>query len=133
MAPRFGAGAIARAAEVYPVRTGLYRRFLCGTLPRSEELSEEPMQVMHAIISGAPRQRLLPEATDQVLPGVVWGAFDELLTPAFWLGQAWQHEALGTFSDLRLGRSLVEELAACLLGGFGMPAELGLAAYRRLR
>lgn len=91
------------------------------------------MQVMHAIIGGAPRQRLLPEATDYVLPGVVWGAFDELLTPAFWLGQAWQHQVLGTFSDLRLGRSLAEELAACLLGGFGMPAELGLAAYRRLR
>lgn len=94
---------------------------------------EEPMQVMRAIIGGAPSQRLLPEATDLVLPGVVWGAFDELLTPAFWLGQAWQHQALGTFNDLRLGRSLAEELAACLLGGFGMPAELGLAAYRRLR
>lgn len=59
--------------------------------------------------------------------------FFQLLTPAFWLGQAWQHQALGTFSDLHLGRSLVEELAACLLGGFGMPAELGLATYRRLR
>lgn len=91
------------------------------------------MQVMHAIIGGAPRHRRLPDAKDFALPGVMWGAFDELLTPAFWLGQAWQHEALGTFSNLRLGRTLAEELAACLLGGFGMPAELGLAAYRRLR
>ena len=54
------------------------------------------------------------------------------LTPAYWRGQAWQHRALGSYSDSRLGRSLVEELAACLLGGYGMPAELALAAYARL-
>ena len=62
-----------------------------------------------------------------------WGSFDELLTPAYWKGQAWQHERLGTYDDSRLGRSLPEELAACVLGGHGMPAELGLAAYRRLQ
>lgn len=33
----------------------------------------------------------------------------------------------------RLGRSLEEELMACLLGGHGIPAEVGLAAYDRLR
>ena len=33
----------------------------------------------------------------------------------------------------RLGHSLEEELMACLLGGYGIPAEVGIAAYHRLR
>jgi thermostable 8-oxoguanine DNA glycosylase len=56
-----------------------------------------------------------------------------LFTPAFWRGQVWQHQLLGTYDDNRHGRSLSEELAACLLGGFGMPAWMGLAAFARLR
>ena len=91
------------------------------------------MQTMSAVLDGAVCQLQLPPSESQLLPGVCWGSFDELLTPAYWKGQAWQHEQLGTYADFRLGRSLPEELAACLLGGYGMPAELGLAAYRRLR
>ncbi|WP_420826682.1 hypothetical protein [Myxococcus eversor] len=75
----------------------------------------------------------MPQAESHVLPGIQWGAFEELLTPAFWHGQAWQHEKLGSYRDLRLGRTLAEEVAACMLGGFGMKAELGLAAFARLR
>jgi thermostable 8-oxoguanine DNA glycosylase len=33
----------------------------------------------------------------------------------------------------RLGENVIEEVAACLLGGYGMPAELGLAAFERLK
>lgn len=88
---------------------------------------------MFAVLDGAIRQLQLPPPNSQLLPGVQWGSFDELLTPAYWKGQAWQHDRLGSYGELRLGRSLTEELAACLLGGYGMPAELGLAAYRRLR
>jgi thermostable 8-oxoguanine DNA glycosylase len=91
------------------------------------------MQVIYAILDGRVRELTLPEPKEHVLPGVRWGAFDELMTPAYWRSQAWQHDALGTYDDLRLGRTLTEEVAACLLGGYGMPAELGLAAYSRLR
>lgn len=91
------------------------------------------MQTMYAVLDGAACQLQFPPPESQVLPGVRWGSFDELLTSAYWKGQAWQHERLGTYDDFRLGRSLSEELSACLLGGYGMPAELGLAAYRRLR
>lgn len=91
------------------------------------------MQIMYAILNGKVRKLTLPGPNDHVLPGVAWGAFDELMTPAYWRSQAWQHHALGTYTDLRLGSTLTEEIAACLLGGFGMPAELGLAAYARLR
>jgi thermostable 8-oxoguanine DNA glycosylase len=92
-----------------------------------------PMQVMFSLIDGTIERLELPDPDEHVLPGVRWGAFDELLTPAYWRGQAWQHERLGTYRHLRLGHALAEELAACLLGGFGMKAELGLAAFARLR
>lgn len=91
------------------------------------------MQTMYASIAGVVRSLELPEPDEELLPGIRWGGFDELLTPAYWRGQAWQHEAIGTYACLRLGRTLVEETAACLLGGYGMPAELGLQAYSRLR
>lgn len=91
------------------------------------------MQIMYSHIAGELRSLALPAASDEVLPGIRWGAFDEMMTPAFWRGQAWQHIESGSFCDFRLGRSLVEEVAACLLGGWGMPAELALAAYSRLR
>lgn len=91
------------------------------------------MQVMYATIDGTLRRLALPDSDDFVMPGIRWGAFDELLTPAYWRGQAWQHEQLGTYRFLKLGRTLTEEIAACLLGGFGMKAELGLAAFARVR
>ena len=91
------------------------------------------MQTMFALFHGAVQELRLPAPEDFVVPGVRWGSFDELLTPAYWRGQAWQHEMLGNYADHRLGRSLTEEVAACLLGGYGMPAELGLAAFIRLR
>jgi thermostable 8-oxoguanine DNA glycosylase len=88
---------------------------------------------MYAHIAGELRELTLPPVNQEVLPGIQWGAFDELMTPAYWRGQAWQHTESGTFQDFRLGRSLNEEVAACLLGGWGMPAELALAAYARVR
>jgi len=91
------------------------------------------MQTMYAYIAGELRELTLPSVHEEVLPGIYWGAFDELMTPAYWRGQAWQHVESGTFCDFRLGRSLEEEVAACLLGGWGMPAELALAAYSRVR
>ena len=91
------------------------------------------MQVMYAVIDGRTRTLRLPAPGALVLPGMTWGPFDVLLTPAYWRGQTWQYQLLGRYSNLRLGRTLAEEVAACLLGGYGMPAELGLAAYARLR
>lgn len=91
------------------------------------------MQVVHALLGGNLHELTLPTPFEEVVPGVPWGSFDELMTPAYWRVQAWQHSIIGTYKQLRFGRSLREELAACLLGGFGMPAELGLAAYTRIR
>lgn len=75
----------------------------------------------------------LPAAHCHVLPGVRWGRHDCLFTPAYWAAQAWHHAAELTAAPLRLGRTLVEEVAACLLGGHGTPAEIGLAAFESVR
>jgi thermostable 8-oxoguanine DNA glycosylase len=90
------------------------------------------MQTMFTVRDGITFAREMPDEDNLVVPGVHWGAFDSLFTAAYWCGQTWQARVHGHFSDLRLGRSLTEETAACLLGGYGMKAELGLAAFRRL-
>jgi thermostable 8-oxoguanine DNA glycosylase len=88
---------------------------------------------MYALLSGETFRRDMPASDALLRSGIAWGRFDELFTAAYWCGQTWQAELHGFYRDVTLGRTLVEETAACLLGGYGMPAEIGLAAYRRLR
>lgn len=68
----------------------------------------------------------------EVVPGVPFGNPGHLFSPAFWQVVATDAAGPGTLS-LRLGSTLIEEVCACLLGGYGMPAELGIAAFKRLR
>ncbi|WP_332119549.1 endonuclease III domain-containing protein [Azorhizobium caulinodans] len=89
------------------------------------------MQQVIAEISGRFERLSLPDPTAPVWPGLRWGRFDEPLTPAFWASQAWMAKPERE-DDYRLGRSLKEEVIYCLLGGHGAPAEVGLAASRRV-
>jgi len=82
---------------------------------------------------GAFQQLGLPAPQVEILPGVFWGTFEEFFTPAFWVSRLWIDGVGSPLGDYAVGRSLREEIAACLLGGFGMPAEVGLAAFDRLR
>lgn len=74
----------------------------------------------------------LPDPEDEVMPGVPWGRFDHLFTPAFWFSRAW-YKRLEASMTFRLGETVAEEIVACLLGGYGLPAEIGLAAFTKLR
>lgn len=96
-------------------------------------MNQDSIQKILDLRDQAVRFRLFPPASAEVMPGIVWGAFDELFTPAFWAARAWLHEPERIFEPVRLGRSLIEEVAACLLGGYGIPAEVGLAAFDRIR
>lgn len=62
---------------------------------------------------------------------LTWGRMEELGTCAYWIEQTRRYQ--DDDPTHRLGQDLTEEVAACMLGGFGMPAEVGLAAFRRLR
>jgi len=76
---------------------------------------------------------VLPPASQEIFPGVKWGNVGDFFTPAFWKHQAILQMAQGRYTRHKLTNSLPEELALCLLGGFGMPAEIGLAAFTTLR
>jgi N-glycosylase/DNA lyase len=74
---------------------------------------------------------VLPSENAEVMDGVDWGDAGQPFTPAYW--RALIHQEGSTPPQLRLGTSLLEEAAACLLGGYGIPAEVGLAAFHRLK
>lgn len=63
----------------------------------------------------------------EVMPGVAWGSPNILFTPAYWRDQA--AASACDAQGHRLGTSLKSECVACLLGGYGIPAEVGLAAF----
>lgn len=75
----------------------------------------------------------LPCAGVEVMEGVRWGSVDAFPTPAYWAYQVVARRLVGKPAAYRLGRTLAEEVAACLLGGHGIPATVGLAAYDRMR
>lgn len=75
----------------------------------------------------------LPNPAAEVLPGIFWGCASELFTPAFWKYQSSTLRPHMAAKSFQLGRSIQEEIAVCLLGGHGLPAELGLAAFYRVR
>ncbi len=78
----------------------------------------------------------LPSPSAYVMRGVRWGRADDLGTAAFWYTQArWAALRSDAITDgsHALGRTLEEEVAACILGGYGIPATVGLVAYEALR
>lgn len=75
----------------------------------------------------------LPLPNEEVMPGVRWGLCHALFTPAYWVAQRWYARRTHDYADYRRGTSLREEVAACLLGGHGITAEMNNAAFARLR
>ncbi|NWD69156.1 8-oxoguanine DNA glycosylase [Pseudomonas gingeri] len=75
----------------------------------------------------------LPKPDDEVIPGVPWGAVEAFPTPAYWAYQVYARRLLGERINYKLGASLKEEVGACLLGGHGIPASIGLAAYNHVK
>lgn len=92
-----------------------------------------PIRIMQTVFSPDPSLAplTLPCGDEFVMPGVRWGDAGEAFTPAFW--RALLYQAGPAQPTLKLGRTLLEETAACLLGGYGMPAEVGLAAFARMK
>jgi N-glycosylase/DNA lyase len=84
--------------------------------------------------SGASRSEPVGQQVELVIAGdllrFAWGHPWELGTAAYW---AHQTRELPFTSDYALGKTLAEELAACVLGGHGVPAAVGLAAFYVVR
>ncbi|MDV8008958.1 hypothetical protein [Rhodococcus sp. IEGM 1318] len=62
---------------------------------------------------------------------VLWGEDWQLGTASFWIQQALEFPT-GAGCH-RLGNSLRQEIAACMLGGYGIPGPVGNAAFEVLR
>lgn len=75
----------------------------------------------------------LPAESTEVIPGVKWGSVYAFPSPAYWKYQVLARRVQCTQICYRLGRTLAEEVGACLLGGHGIPASVGLAAYEHLK
>lgn len=75
----------------------------------------------------------LPKAEAEVLPGVPWGAMEAFPTPAYWAYQVYARRLSGDRINYKLGATLKEEVGACLLGGHGIPSNVGIAAFHHMR
>lgn len=75
----------------------------------------------------------LPAADTEVIPGVRWGAVEAFPTPAYWAYQVLARRIASKSIRYKLGTSLCEEVGACLLGGHGIPASVGLLAFDHLK
>lgn len=74
-----------------------------------------------------------PAADEEVMPGVKWGQIEAFPSPAYWAFQVLARRLMNRSVRYRLGSTLKEEVGACLLGGHGIPATVGLAAFRHLQ
>lgn len=59
-----------------------------------------------------------------------WGEYFMIGTAAYWVSQATQ---VSFSHDFSYGKSLSEEVVYCLLGGHGIPAEIGNAAFKSIK
>lgn len=75
----------------------------------------------------------LPTPDTEVIPGVPWGAIEAFPTPAYWAYQVYARRLQGERINYKLGATLKEEVGACLLGGHGIPASVGLAAFHQVK
>jgi thermostable 8-oxoguanine DNA glycosylase len=75
----------------------------------------------------------LPDPEVELMPGVTWGAVDSFPSPAYWLYQVVARRIAGETIRYRLGQTLSQEVAACLLGGHGMHSSVGLAYFEALK
>nr|RDS93375.1 hypothetical protein DWF04_23115 [Cereibacter sphaeroides f. sp. denitrificans] len=68
----------------------------------------------------------------EVVPGVLWGRPEWIPCPAFWAALA-SEVTEASHGFVNLSATLHEEVGFCLLGGYGVTAEMNLAFFEVLR
>jgi N-glycosylase/DNA lyase len=76
------------------------------------------------------RPMRLLSPNEEIVPGVQWGRPEDIFSPAFWASIAASTDSRHGFEN-REG-DLRREVCFCLLGGFGIKAEINRAAYVQL-
>lgn len=67
----------------------------------------------------------------QSLTNIDWEDAARLYTKSYWEVQ--YYLAMHDVYSFRLGANLLEEVVACILGGYGLKAEMGLLAFHRMK
>lgn len=75
----------------------------------------------------------VPTADTEVMDGVKWGDCFTLFTPAYWFSQFQMqpHTDRPVLKDKN--NNLIEEIVFCLLGGFGITAEMSAAVFEKCK
>lgn len=74
-----------------------------------------------------------PNANEELLPGLKWGLCYQLYTPAFWKLQYLLNSFSSESNVHRISNNLIEEIILCILGGYGIPSEMGNMAFEKLK
>lgn len=91
-------------------------------------------QPLHYWVGDTEFRRNMPDADIEVISGVRWGEPCTLFTPAYWLSQFWMRDLdQASQSPYQSHGTLSEELVFCMLGGYGITAELATAAFDACR
>lgn len=93
-------------------------------------LKRSPVRAGHPNDSAQPAISGRRNPTDEVLPGVPWGRPEWVLSPAYWAAIVRTNAFERNLFEQP--NSLKAEVCFCLLGGYGITAELNCAAYERL-
>lgn len=75
----------------------------------------------------------IPSEFEDVMPGVKWGSVIGFPTVAYWLYSVLSRRIEGNELEYKHGKTLTEEVGACLLGGHAITAEISIAAYEQLK
>jgi len=75
----------------------------------------------------------IPDQGKEVQPGLKWGSIYQLYTPAFWKLHYLLNDNFQTENEHRISNNIIEEVIVCILGGYGIPSEMGLLAFYRLK
>ena len=67
----------------------------------------------------------------QTVSDINWKEAGRRFTKSYWEVQ--YHLVDSSYSNYQIGANLKEEVVACLLGGYGLKAELGLLAFHRIK
>ena len=80
-----------------------------------------------------PTQRVSIHADEGRPVEFAWGAVWEFGSAAYWISQYLLRFGQARIPRQAIGQNLLEETAACILGGHGVSAEVALAAFRAVR
>ena len=97
-------------------------------------MTSNSVQICKYIRCGVLCEEKLPSQDAVVLGRIRWGDFSKAFTPAYWKMQIIMGGTIQRGNeDYRFATTLADEICSCLLGGYGVSAEIGYAAYHKLR